>query len=550
MNKLIITLLCLIVLFSFGLRFYKVSEVPPSLNWDEASIGYNAYSILKTGKDEWGKLLPLHFRSYGEYKLPVQVYASIPGIAIFGLNEFGVRITPVVYGALTVLILFFLVRELFKSYWIGLFSSLLLAISPWHIQLTRGSFESAFACFWVVLGIWFLVKGFKDPKWWIVAMIPLALSVYTYNTARVFTPVFLLLVAVIYHKDIQKQIRHFLISLTIFTILMIPLLFFLLSGEGNSRYKLVSVTDDPGLVLRINEQRGLSNLPGPLPRLVHNKVSYVAKAVIGNYLAHFTPDFLFISGAPHKQHHVQKIGQLYLYQAPFLLLGLLYLFKARHKFRWLLVTWPLLTFFPVAFTNDSIPNALRSLIAAPFYQIITGVGLYNAFVWIRKRSCPAFYISAFVMATVAITTFILYFRNYLFIYPLEYSRDWQYGNKQAVETIKQNYDKYDLIVFSRHYGEPHMFTLFFTTYDPARFFNDPRLTRFETYDWVRVVKFDKFYFPDLGDKGTKFDDIVSKNPGKRILFIGIPGDFPSSITPIKKVDFLNGNHAFEIIEVM
>ena len=50
--------------------------------------------------------------------------------------------------------------------------------------------------------------------------------------------------------------------------------------------------------------------------------------------------------------------------------------------------------------------------------------------------------------------------------------------------------------------------------------------RFETHDWVRVLQFDKFYFPDLGDEGTRFTDIIAKNPGKKILFIGKPGDFP------------------------
>src|SRR3990172_5340154 len=132
-NWLLVTL---VVLLAFFLRVNKVTEVPPSLNWDEVSIGYNAYSILKTGKDEWGEFLPLHFKSYGEYKLPAQIYASIPAIAIFGLNEFGVRITPVVYGTLTVFLLYLLVQELYRKKEISLISSFLLAISPFHIQLT------------------------------------------------------------------------------------------------------------------------------------------------------------------------------------------------------------------------------------------------------------------------------------------------------------------------------------------------------------------------------------------------------------------------------
>src|SRR3990167_11189801 len=102
MNKYIKVAVLAVVILAFFLRFYKVTEIPPSLNWDEVSIAYNAYSVLNSGRDEWNKFLPVHFKSYGEFKLPAQVYLSIPSIQIFGLNELGVRITPVVYGSLTV----------------------------------------------------------------------------------------------------------------------------------------------------------------------------------------------------------------------------------------------------------------------------------------------------------------------------------------------------------------------------------------------------------------------------------------------------------------
>ena len=135
------------------------------------------------------------------------------------------------------------------------------------------------------------------------------------------------------------------------------------------------------------------------------------------------------------------------------------------------------------------------------------------------------------------------------IYAKNYSREWQYGYKQVVEYIKNHQDNYDQIVFTRHFGEPHMFTLFYLNYDPAKFQNDPNLERFETYDWIRVLRFDKYYFPDLGDQGTYFEDIVAQNPGKKLLFIGKPGDFPPELPKLATVDFLNDDPAFEIVEV-
>ncbi len=541
-------ILLVIILIGFTLRFYRVTEVPSALNWDEVSIGVNGYSVLKTGKDEWGQFLPVHFKSYGEYKLPGQVYLSVPGIALFGLNEFGVRITPVIYGTLTVLVIFFLGRSLFSSSLAGLASAFLLAISPWHIQLTRASFESSLATLFVTVGIWFLIKGFRKQKWLIISMIPFALSVFTYNSSRIFTPLFLLVILFIYRKNLIKFKKLVAISIIVFAFLLLPLTPFLISGERSARYKLVSITDDPGLVPRINENRGNSKLPYPLPRLIHNKFTYVSFYFGKNYLAHFTPQFLFLSGAPHKQHHVQGMGELYLFQAPFLLIGLWGLFRYKHKFKGLLISWVLLAFVPVSFTGDSIPHALRTLIAAPFYQLISAFGFVIGWSWIKKYSMQTKAVLAIFLLAVIIVSFIYYLNQYYSVYPYKYSKDWQYGNKQVVEYIKDHQDEYDLIVFTRHYGEPHMFTLFYLNYDPAKYQNNPNLVRFETNNWVRVLNFDKFYFPDLGDKGTQQKDILEKYKDKKILLIGKPGDFPLGGRSLLKINFLDNTPAFEIVD--
>ena len=554
-KRLIIPLvLTLILALAFFLRIYKVTTDPPSLNWDEASIGYNAYSILKTGKDEWGVGFPLNFKSYGEYKLPGQIYASIPGIAVFGLNELGVRITPVIYGTLTVLLLYFLVFEMFKHQpstinnksLISLITAFLLAVSPWHTQLTRASFESSFALFWIILGMWFLVKGLKKSVWITISMLPFAISVYTYNSARAFVPLLLFTLAIIFRKYFWKERKWILTSAILFAFFMIPLASQIFNGEASARYKLVSITDEAGLIPRIEERRNNSNLSPLLTKLIHNRYSYISYYFAENYLSHFTPGFLFINGAGHRQHHVQGVGELYWFQAPFIILGVYYLIKKKDKNLRILAPWLFLAFVPVAVTNDSIPNALRTLNAAPVYQILTAIGIYYLYLSVNNKKI--FYSLIGISSLLFLINFQLYLKNLFINYPILYSRDWQYGNKQVVEIISDNYNKYDLIVYSRVYGEPHMFTLFYLNYDPAKFQNNTNLNRFETYDWVRVLRFDKFYFPDLGDEGTGFSDIIKENPGKSILFIGRSQDFPDSVSRLYTVNFLNGNRAFDIVE--
>ena len=111
MKKLV---LIAIILLAAILRFYKLAEVPPSLYWDEASLGYNAYSILKTGHDEHGVFLPItNFAAFGDYKPPGYVYMTVPSIALLGLSELAVRFPSALFGTLTVFLTYLIAKKLF-----------------------------------------------------------------------------------------------------------------------------------------------------------------------------------------------------------------------------------------------------------------------------------------------------------------------------------------------------------------------------------------------------------------------------------------------------
>ena len=117
-NKIILLFIILLALF---LSVYKLSKVPPSLYWDEASLGYNAYSILLTARDEYGKFLPLtNFAAFGDYKPPGYIYAAVPSIAIFGLNEFSVRFPSAFFGVLTVILVYLISRKFLITYYLKL----------------------------------------------------------------------------------------------------------------------------------------------------------------------------------------------------------------------------------------------------------------------------------------------------------------------------------------------------------------------------------------------------------------------------------------------
>jgi len=188
-----------VMVLAFFLRFYKLGEIPPSLNWDEAALGYNAYSILKTGNDEYGVRFPLVFRSFGDYKPPFYTYLTIPSILIFGLNEFAVRFPSALFGSLTVLITYFLVKEIFprKNFQFSIFNfqlitSFLLAISPWHLQFSRGAFEANLGLFLAVLGTYLFLKGLRRKALLPASAIIFSLSLYAYHSSRIFVPLLVL----------------------------------------------------------------------------------------------------------------------------------------------------------------------------------------------------------------------------------------------------------------------------------------------------------------------------------------------------------------------
>src|SRR3989344_946993 len=101
----------IIIIVALGLRLVNLSEVPPGLNRDEAAIGYTSYSLIQTGKDEYGKLWPLSFKSFGDWKVPVYFYLLLPFVKLLGLTEFSVRLPSLFLAPATVLLTFFLRQE-------------------------------------------------------------------------------------------------------------------------------------------------------------------------------------------------------------------------------------------------------------------------------------------------------------------------------------------------------------------------------------------------------------------------------------------------------
>ncbi|KKW11465.1 MAG: hypothetical protein UY49_C0001G0014 [Microgenomates group bacterium GW2011_GWC1_49_7] len=229
-----------IVCMAGVLRFWRLTDVPPALNSDEIAIGYNAYSVLTTGRDEYNTPYPFTFRSFDDYKMPVYVYVVAGSMRILGYNDFAVRFPSALFGTITVLFTYLLVRELFKRRDIAVVSSLLLAISPWSIHFSRSGYEANAAVFFVVAAAYVFLK-----KSYILSSVLFSLSIWTYLTPRIFVPLLVLGLALIYRREIWSKKFEALIALLIAVALLLPIVKMSLSPEGQMRAAGVSAFGNP-----------------------------------------------------------------------------------------------------------------------------------------------------------------------------------------------------------------------------------------------------------------------------------------------------------------
>ncbi|OGY11714.1 MAG: hypothetical protein A3H88_03520 [Candidatus Blackburnbacteria bacterium RIFCSPLOWO2_02_FULL_44_9] len=553
-NKLI----CLVFLTAALLRFYSLSLTPPSLNWDEVSLGFNAYSILKTGKDEWGFFLPNIFRAYGDYKLPGYIYTTSLSEILLGITPFAVRFPSALGGILTVLFTYLLVQKLFNKN-TATIAALLVAVEPWTIFLSRIALEANLGLTFFISGLYFFFKSREKQPLFPLSIFFFGLSVWTYNSYRIFTPLMLLTLLVIYGKEIFAPLKKQSTKLSLLAGIITAVVFFtpmfwqLLHPTGQARYEKVAILDS-GAIGTIEHLRNNSNFPSQVTKLFYNRPAYFSFNFIKNWATHFSPNFLFIEGGSQYQFSMPKHGLVYVINSIFILIGLIYLVKQKSKNSLFLFSWLILGPIASSITREA-PHVLRAITLLPLPMILAAVGLeaIKSTLKRKNKSLKSIAIISYLFLLSVLTG--VYFYKYFTEYKNDYSWSWQYGYKETVDYIKQNYNNYDQIIVTKKYGEPHEFLLFHWPWDPEKYRSDSNLVRFKQSDWYWVDRFDKFYFVNDWDIPHETNKIwklesgseVPVNP-KRTLLVTSPGNYPPDWSKLKTINFLDGSPAFEILE--
>lgn len=415
-------ILAIILCFSLFLRSFGLTSSPPELFGDEIDVGYQAASLLTTGRDIRGQALPTYIHSIAEWRAPLLIYATVPSIWLFGNTVWGVRLPEVLFGSLAPILLFFLVYRFSGRKNLSIMASLLLAITPWHIHYSRAAFEVVLLVDLLLLGCILMMR-----KKFIFSALPFALCMYTYSTAIVFVPLLLLL-----------NLRN-LKALLVFATLCLPLGYHVLFGAAGERFGVVGISHQPEIVSNISTYRDQDQ--SVLGKILHNKYESVATHVLYNYLQSFSTEFLFIRGDTVLRHNSPVMGEFLPLTFPLFLIGVFVLVKHR---QWFWLGWLLISPLPAALTYDGGTHATRLFLMVVPITVGISYGLQVLTQKIRLLILP-----------ILLIQLIIWFHFYLVHYPLISWQWWHYGYQQAFSALNRLSPNYSQVFINNTY-EPSL----------------------------------------------------------------------------------------------
>ena len=557
MKKYLI-LLTLIFTGAFLSRVVGLSSFPVGFTQDEAGIGYDAYSLLLTGKDQWGKSFPLVLRSFGDFKMPLYSYLAIPSIKLFGLNEFSVRLPNAILGSFAVLATFLMVSKITKRKDLGLLSALFLAVSPWHIGLSRGAFEANLTTFFIPLGVWAFVSGLERPRFMVLAAISFGLNLFSYHSARFFTPVLIVALIGIYLKELKQMGRNRLVEILskfkwgvlIFAVFLAMAIFTMFTGGAKRGLDITifSPTDKWAAVSDRRYEATLQGFPDFYARIFSNKVSYVFETFSKNYLSYFSTSFLFSEGAGEWSYGlIPGRGVLYVFEVIFVIAAI-FSFSKREGFSkmGLFLLWILISPIAAALTKGPGFAANRAAVMMPAIQIMSAWG--GVFLYERlkgKYGTGLAKVFGWGFLIILLGFLAGYLEDYKYHAPPRASKAMQYGMRDIMATINSIQGNYEGVVLSRTLSVPNVWVQFYMLVDPNEVQDASRV-------WLRYEKLGIKYLDQLNvyslSKYTFGDIVISDLKGMDYLVVGRPEEFPAHVKPISTFSYLDGNPSYVLVD--
>lgn len=481
---LIITAGLLIV--GFLLRTAFVDRLPRGLNQDEASIGYEAWSILHYGIDRNGNRLPVHLVSWGSGQNAFYAYFITPFIAIFGLNEMSIRLPMGILSCISLYLIYLLVKRTKKT---GLVLTVLsfCVIAPWDIMRSRWCLESNAFPSLLVIGTFLLIVAldyertalnggiYKRLILLASSAVVFGLSAYSYGTSYLFLPLYLglFLLILLWRKQITKGEIFSYVFLALLVALPI-VLFVFLNLFGGKSYEFLGFT---------------------IPKLTVDRFHSVTNIFSGNFISDTLSTFfsnlsvLLTQSDGLSYNSLDFFGTIYIFSTIFTVIGLFHKSNTQEE-RYLLSSlrcWFIVSLVMMALVRGNI-NRLN-FVFIPL-MVLTGIGLYDVFSKLSKTP------KAVGTAAYAVSFFAFLF-TYTGKFNEDIGRDFHYSLGSAIR-FAAAVEGYDTCYVTKSADPGYIYVLFYAQIDPNIYVETVDKTD-EGSAFENVRAFDNFIFNEMPD---------------------------------------------------
>lgn len=351
-------LIFFIIFYALAWQFFtfKITQVPPGINGDEAAIGYNAALVAKDGHDQSGRFLPLFVSAFDltDWKQPITFYSTTLVFKLFGPSYYLLREVSVIFVLISATLIFFLSKEIWNIK-MAFVSMLIFLTIPAILIQSHLALENIAPVPFTVFWLWMILK-YKNKvknKYLYLSAFSLGVGLFTYPGMRLIVPVFILLsLGFIFYLNKGKNLKKRLLEcLKFFLIVVIfPVFMYVVKNQY------------PAAILAYNRPHGVSTY----------------QQIILPFISSFDPSFLFIQGDATPYHSTGKQGVFLLATLPLFIFGIWKIAQKKDSF----LIFILLAFFlaPLLYgLASSIHRGSRLLVLLPTFTIISSVGFIEIF---------------------------------------------------------------------------------------------------------------------------------------------------------------------------
>lgn len=543
-RRLVLSTLAAILVSAGLLRLPVLDKLPPGLHQDEAVNAWNAYCLLKTGRDQFGVRWPVFYmRALGGNRSVLFTYLIMPFQALGGMNIWTTRLPVALGGLLTVLLLYSVGARLFDRV-TGLVAAALLALNPVHIQMSRFGNEPSITPLLTLLPVAALLwaglplddrQSQPRPGRALIAGLVTGVCCYGYAAVRLFLPLLLtgcVLVTWRAWRDMARTRRG--------VIALAGLVLALGVTFGPLAYEHVVHPEGIG-------RRGRATwVWSPTDSLAVRGAK-----VLDRYTAHFLPDFLFWRGDVDEGVWTPGFGFLPVYALPPLGIGLLVCLARLRSSRAARVVLLGVLLYPV---GDSLNThlslqTLRSSAGLWLLILPAALGLTRAAALLTRQRTMAWSLAA---AVVYAGLVIPEEARFLVGYVDRPRRMAVYQNMQvdlveACAWLRPRLPDVDAVICTtRDFNHPYIITLVALHYDPKQWIRDPREFR-PTHLWDRWVRYGKLYFPDEDERSGVLQQLRACGRPPRVIYI-LRENEPAPGEPVQRIVGPDGKTALLIYD--